>query len=281
MLFFSIIRIFTVHLITKMYTELKPGNLIAPYVEAYWIIDKIGETKDLQSILPDGCVDIIISLGDTSIDNGFEQNIPYVFGTHTTFSEAPGTGDIKMLGIRFKPAVFKLFTQTPISEFTNRKIDIFSFQSIFDHSFYSRIEKAIEDNLPMAAIIGNIEQFLISKLPVLPSIDKRIQHALSLISTYSGNLTIDKLSTECCLSERQLERRFKTEVGIGPKIFSRIFKFRETKNRLNSGTWSNLQELAWDSGYFDNAHMTKEFLKFSGTLPSDSVLWNVGFLQEP
>lgn len=255
-----------------MYVELSPNHLLNPYVETYWIIDDAKETKSFQNVLPDGCVDIIVSLGDSSMDNGFKPNIPYVFGTHTASSGAPDKGNIKMFGIRFKPAVFKLFTKIPTSEFTNQKVDIFSFQSIFDLSFYSEVEKGVEDNLPMNAIISNIEQFLIDKLPVLPSVDKRILHAISLIQIHSGNLTIDKLAAESGLSQRQLERRFKAEVGISPKTFSCIMKFQEVHKRLNTGTWSNLHELAWDCGYFDNAHLTKDYLKFSGTLPSDFSL---------
>lgn len=253
----------------KTYIELRPNQLLAPYVDGYWIWDDGNETKSFQHVLADGCVDIIVSLGDSSLENGFQPNMPYVIGAQTESFKPPGKGHIKMLGIRFKPAVFKLFTKVSASEFTNQqKIDIFSFQSLFDLSFYDRVEEAIADNLPMNAIIGMIEQFLIDKLPLLPTIDKRVQHALSLIQTYSGNLSIDKLAAESCLSERQLERRFKEDVGVSPKIFSRIVKIREVHKRLNTGTWTNLHELAWDFGYFDNAHLTKEYLRFSGTLPS-------------
>jgi len=255
-----------------MYIELKPNTLLSSYIDAYWIVEDVAETKNFRPVLPDGCVDIIVSLGDSSYENDFTPAIPYVNGTQTSFQKVLHSGNIKMFGIRFKPAVFKLFTKIPISEFTNLKIDIFSFQSLFDQSFYSRIEKGIDDNLSINAIIGNIEQFLLEKLPVLPSVDKRIQHALSLIHTHAGNMSIDKLTAECCLSERQLERRFKDEMGISPKTFSRIIKFQETRKLLTTGTWSNLHELAWDCGYFDNAHLTKEFLKFSGTLPSESLL---------
>lgn len=251
-----------------MYIELSPNHLLDAYVEAYWIIDDMKETKSFQNVLPDGCVDIIVSLGDSSLDNGFKPSIPYVFGTHTILSEAPVIGNIQMFGIRFKPAVFKLFTKIPTNEFTNQKVDIFSFQSLFDLSFYHEIERAIETNLPMPVIIGKVEQFLIRKLPILPSVDRRIQHAISLIQLHAGNLAIDKLAVESCLSERQLERRFKEEVGISPKLFSRIMKFREVHKRLNTDTWTNLHELAWECGYFDNAHLTKEYLRFTGSLPS-------------
>ncbi len=255
-----------------MYVELSPSHLLDPYVETYWIIDDMKETKSLQNVLPDGCIDIIVSLGDSSLDNGFKQNIPYVFGTHTALSGVPVIGNIQMFGIRFKPAVFKLFTKIPVNEFTNQKADIFSFQSLFDLSFYHEIERALEANLSMTDIIGKVELFLISKLPVLPSVNKRIQHAISLIQFHAGNMAIDKLAVESCMSERQLERRFKAEVGISPKLFSRIMKFREVHKRLYTNTWENLQQLAWECGYFDNAHLTKEYLKFTGTLPSDLSL---------
>lgn len=64
-----------------MYIELSPNHLLDSYVEACWIIDDMKGTKSFQNVLLDGCVDIIISLGDSSLDNDFKPNIPYVFGT--------------------------------------------------------------------------------------------------------------------------------------------------------------------------------------------------------
>lgn len=69
-----------------------------------------------------------------------------------------------------------------------------------------------------------------------------------------------------------MERRFKEEVEISLKLFSRIMKFREIHKRLKTNIWANLPELAWERDYFDNIHLNKEYLNFTEILYFDVFL---------
>ena len=82
---------------------------------------------------------------------------------------------------------------------------------------------------------------------------------------------VRELTRELGMSERRFVEVFTSEVGLKPKLFSRIQRFQRALARIpgNPGTdWGNL---ALDCGYFDQAHFINDFREFSGLSPGDYV----------
>jgi AraC-like DNA-binding protein len=74
------------------------------------------------------------------------------------------------------------------------------------------------------------------------------------------------------VSERSLRRRCQAAVGIGPKALHRTLRFQGflARAQLARGTgrsWDGLAELAIRSGYADQAHLTRECVRLTGTTP--------------
>ena len=46
-----------------IYTEFAPHAALAPYIDAYWTATGDGHGLQKEKILPDGCIDIIFSVG--------------------------------------------------------------------------------------------------------------------------------------------------------------------------------------------------------------------------
>jgi len=75
-----------------------------------------------------------------------------------------------------------------------------------------------------------------------------------------------ELAFTCGLSTRQLQRRFKAEVGIGPKLLARIQRFQRIFWALESSPeWV---QVALQCGYYDQAHLIRDFRDFSGAAPA-------------
>jgi AraC-like DNA-binding protein len=67
---------------------------------------------------------------------------------------------------------------------------------------------------------------------------------------------------------RHLERKFIQQVGLSPKLLTRIARFQatlETKARFVSKSWT---DVAHESGYYDQMHMVHDFAEFMGTSPT-------------
>jgi AraC-like DNA-binding protein len=85
----------------------------------------------------------------------------------------------------------------------------------------------------------------------------------------SPEASVEAVARDCGLDGRELRRRFVSQVGLGPKRLQRIVRFgglvRELAALAEGRT--SAAALAIDLGYADQAHMTREALRISGSSP--------------
>lgn len=94
------------------------------------------------------------------------------------------------------------------------------------------------------------------------------------IDTSLGRTTVRGLTQAAGWSERHLQREFGRVVGVTPKMYSRIVRFRATcramRVRLDGGeTGRRWAAAATASGYFDQPHLVHDFREFSGLTPTE------------
>jgi AraC-like DNA-binding protein len=70
------------------------------------------------------------------------------------------------------------------------------------------------------------------------------------------------------LSQRRFITIFKEEVGITPKLFSRVRRFQRALVLIRRSAAPNWPALALECGYFDQSHLIRDFLAFSGFSPT-------------
>jgi AraC-like DNA-binding protein len=84
-----------------------------------------------------------------------------------------------------------------------------------------------------------------------------------------GQLRIDWLAGAAAVSPRHLRELFLREVGVAPKRLARILRFREALERLALAPAVDLTRLALDCGYYDQAHLHRDFRALSTMTPVD------------
>jgi len=247
-----------------MYNEYDPHTLLSPYIDKYWVAQGVFSGEYCFKVFPDGCIDLIVAFGSSAQTRQRKEGQAFVVGTYTSFTEQCFNGSADMFGIRFKPAGITAFLLAQIFEFTNGLIDMPYQNSLFDHEFSAFLPDT-ENRLKQ---IAHIENYLISKLPDLYTIDKRISYAIDLVKLKNGNITPTELADKACMSIRQFERKFKSITGVSPKTYTRIARFNYTRHYLQVNKEQNLLTTAFDCGYYDHAHLIKDFQEFAGELPS-------------
>ena len=80
--------------------------------------------------------------------------------------------------------------------------------------------------------------------------------------------SIDNVAGELGVSHKHLIQRFRDEVGLTPKRFCRIRRFRSVLSAIQNQHTVDWADLACACGYFDQAHFIREFRDFSGLNPS-------------
>lgn len=84
-----------------------------------------------------------------------------------------------------------------------------------------------------------------------------------LVAT-GGNLRIDELAREVGWSRRHLAGLFRAETGVAPKAAARLIRFENACDRLRHPDRPSLAAVAADTGYVDQAHLSRDFRDLAG-----------------
>ncbi len=91
----------------------------------------------------------------------------------------------------------------------------------------------------------------------------------ALLAT-GGQATVPDLAAETGWSERHLRSQFRAEIGLTPKAAARVIRFDRARRRLQARGHgpARLADLAADCGYYDQAHLDREFRALAGCPPT-------------
>ena len=81
-------------------------------------------------------------------------------------------------------------------------------------------------------------------------------------------MSLDAMVSAHGMSAKTLERRFRNEVGLTPKMFQRVVRFRMAFRMLEHQRGGGAR-IAAAAGYYDQAHMIRDFRQFTGTSPRE------------
>ena len=112
-----------------------------------------------------------------------------------------------------------------------------------------------------------VERFLYSKFEKLKaknSVDHIADHLLKDPTSFS----LETLSDEACLSTKQFYRRFNEQIGVNPKLFSRLSRFNHAYHYKLAHPHVSWSSVAQEFRYTDYHHLEKEFKEFAGQTPT-------------
>jgi AraC-like DNA-binding protein len=154
-------------------------------------------------------------------------------------------GEIDCVELKLTPfGAYRLFGM-PMTELTNRVVDLTEVAALRpDH---------LDEDLLRLADRG-------------PAPAPEVTWVWHRLATAHGNVPIAALADEVGWSRRHLVNRFRTQVGLPPKTVARIMRFEELLRRLSAAP---LGDVAVACGYYDQAHMNRDFREFAGTTPGE------------
>lgn len=110
-----------------------------------------------------------------------------------------------------------------------------------------------------------VDRALAARLDPAPDLPADLERAWRLLDAGTGSVT--DLVAEIGCSRKHLTTRFARELGVPPKRLAGILRFRQVVDRLADGT--DLAQLASACGYFDQAHLNRDFRRFAGITPTE------------
>ena len=99
--------------------------------------------------------------------------------------------------------------------------------------------------------------------------DALVWEACRRISAEEGGASISRLAKRLDTTRKTLAKRFGAALGLPPKHFARLTRFRAAMTQIGSAPQdAGWAQIAAAAGYFDQSHFLREFREFTGVLPS-------------
>lgn len=236
-----------------MYGEFLPSQRLQPWVECFWTLSA-GEAVPRHCVLPDGCVDILFGR------QGNARGALKAVGAMTRPHEVSLPVGLFTLGVRFRPGTGQAFLKLPLGALTDRSAPLADLWG----SAANRLLERLSEPTCIPKLIAAMEAALDS--PEGPS---PIQRAL-LAASKDGLLVqgAEELARSCGFSSRHFRRLCLDETGLSPKRLCRILRFQRVVSRLRARSQPpDYASLAAASGYYDQAHLIRDFRELAGCTP--------------
>jgi AraC-like DNA-binding protein len=252
-----------------LYKTQPPPAHLEPFVDCVWLLaaPRGGGDPEPEIVLPDGKTELIVHFGDAFLklegDTYQRQARVLMSGQLTERIMLKPTGEIGVVSIRFKAAGAARFFDVPYERLVDRVVDFAEFEPAFSVAIHDRIARCESHDERLAAMIAVLEERLMQESVEDIFIRQACQHIVRSQGDYSAQELVKLIG----YSERQLERKFKKQVGIPPKTLSRIVRFQKFLAMTKEANTLTLARAAAACGYYDQSHFIKDFTKFSGVSP--------------
>jgi AraC-like DNA-binding protein len=253
------------------YDEWLPGSDgLAGIVTAYWRVFGDGSCVPSSAVLPDGHVELVFNLGDPVglVGSAFSGLQPdrAVVGPLSKALRLDYRGVVNTLGIRFHPARGAGFLGKTATELAERLLPLSRVCVRLDHAFAQVL--TAHPSVETDACRHALDQVLLDQLRYALSPDPEVIAAVDRLTHSDVMPLVKQIAHESGISSRQLQRRFRTAVGMSPKRFVRVVRFARVWQLASMSSHNTWAALAAEHGFADQAHLVREFRSFGAEPPT-------------
>jgi len=255
------------------YARHKPSPPLSGFVDVLWLYEGYDVPHEKERLLPDGSVELVINLAEDRIrvydphDPEKFSTIPgcVVSGPRFEFFVIDTAGEACTVGVHFKPGGAFPFFRVPPAEMVNQSVAL---ECLWGAGAARLRERLLSASTPEA-------KFHVLELCLMEELLKplvrhcAVSFALQRLCGSRHAPPVSRVVDQLGFSQRRFIQLFSDEVGLTPKLFSRVSRFQkviQTAHALDEISWTHL---ALDCGYYDQAHFIHDFQAFAGITPSE------------
>lgn len=248
------------------YQEFIPIQALQEHIQYFWVLEDFSSDSDIHNfkIIPDGVPTLLYQdVPNIVIDQKSNSSSPlYIYGQFTKYTDQELKGPYRIIGVYLKPTSLKLLFGIDASEFKNKNIAL---DDLVSNTVLEQLVNAatLDDKLKI------LSDFLLSRVQLSKCNNEKAVYASNLLKQ---GITLRDVQLDLNISERSLERLFKEHIGISPKFFSRIMRFQSSLDLYRNNAFSSFTDLTYQSDYFDQSHLIREFKEFTGVSPKSFLL---------
>ncbi|MDR1961189.1 MAG: helix-turn-helix domain-containing protein [Gracilibacteraceae bacterium] len=233
---------------TKYYKILGGDEPIAHY---YSFTADNGDARHSVAV-PDGCVDMLF----TEYGGEIEGHLCGMVTKGESLSLRQGS---RCFGVRFLPGFLPERLEVSIPELVNRRVGIGELSGgagLLEN--IAGTQDFVDRTILLRDYIGGA--WRCSEL---------LQMLTQIVCELGGGARVRDLEKKTLYSARYINRIFKQNLGLSPKVFSEHVRFQSLLSNMNANGCDRLSDLAAKYGYCDQSHFTHEFKTFAAVTPGE------------
>jgi len=258
----------------------QPAEMLRKYIDNYYFVELSGSPgrgEFEQKPISNGCVEMFFgyhnTIGTCYTNDGNTLRVRSgLIGAHDLKNSVKGMAlesdprTFKFTSINFKPDGFYGIYKIPLFEIYNSFIETYS---LFGNEI-KQLENKLDDAKSTIERKAHLDQYFINQLNKNNPKQYNFSagyNTVNIIGYYKGIIKMHQLVDEIKVSERTLQRNFKTALGLSPKEYCKIIRFKNLINYISGKEKINWLDMVSDFGYYDQAHLINEFKSATGITP--------------
>lgn len=242
-----------------------PSGSLRPFLLAPiegW--EQVSATQTQLREVPFPGVPLILGL-ETAWDidgpTGSTRVSSFVAGLHAAPTLVrPVAASWSCIELRLTPIAAHRILGLPMHELANRTVGLADIAPGADE-----LVERLRD-VPWPERFDLVERFLLRRLDAAQKPTPGVEWSWRELSRTDGRAAIAEIAAELGWSHRRLIARFREQIGLAPKAVGRVMRFDRAVQALKSAA-AGLSEVAYECGYYDQAHMNRDFRELGGTTP--------------
>ncbi|MEI3801497.1 helix-turn-helix domain-containing protein [Chitinophaga sp. CCNWLW40] len=237
-----------------------PATMLRSFVQYFWTL-KVERSTTNESPIRTFVDDSSGIVMEFALDpEGYFPKRTMVYGQTTTPTENRDNPSFLALGVLLHPAAIHELFGMNAHELTNQKIQLDEFSRTSFTDIISS-KKSIPD------IIQVLSAYFAAKIADVKGQDTFIRHCIQHIKNRVEMVTVKELCDCYNISERQLERKFLTTIGVTPRHYIKTIRFKKALTLIAGKSFNKLSDIAYQLNYFDQAHFIRQTKDLSGLNP--------------
>jgi AraC-like DNA-binding protein len=231
---------------------------LADFVDFLWLSQGYVQPHAAERILPAGRMDLVVSLDETTPWRALGA------GARTSSIVLSTARPLTLIGVGFKPGGGFPFFPCLAGELQDERVAL---ETLWGPTAHSLREQLLEAATPRRRF-AILEEHLLKRLRNGPERHPAVRYALNAFQTAPSAVTVADVVERTGLSSRKLIEVFRNQVGLTPKMFSRMCRFRRVIGRIRPAEQIDWADTALECGYFDQPHFIHDFREFAGVSPA-------------
>lgn len=257
-----------------VYRLASPLAALDPFVHSYWTVRaRPDQPVDLSvEVFVDGRADLIFTFGAPYLRQAHGEAARVIRRSNLDAQRLVPIrivqrGDVFVVGVRFKTGGLSPFIRDPADRWTGQLVD----PSEAFGAEAARLERDLQGaDADFDQQVRLLDAFLSRRFALSPA-QRTVLTVKDAIESAYGTVGIEALGRASGTSPRHLTRLFRNHIGFGPKMLARITRFQRALAMLADGYGGSMAELALACGFYDQAHLARDFRRFSGQPPARQV----------